>query len=166
MLNSGHFITILHKISGKLSTAPGKHQPRIRPCIYVVKGFIFFCFCLTGVYGWRPSRWATFVEAGYKCETDIAELTDENLITIGITLIGHRNNIMKGINSLRDKDKKQAVYENMKTTPEISTCFRSKCSVECMINICINDALPYCKFTWGHIIRATRKCRLFYNRHM
>ena len=79
--------------------------------------------------------------AGYKCETDIVELTDEDLITIGITLIGHRNKIMKGINSLRDKDKKQAVYENMKTTPEISTCFRSKCSVECMINICINACI-------------------------
>ena len=31
MLNSGYFITILHKILGKTSTAlsPGKHQPRL-----------------------------------------------------------------------------------------------------------------------------------------
>ena len=72
-------------------------------------GLIFFCCCLTGEWlaSIKMSSYeTTFVQAGYKCETDIVELTDEDLITIGITLIGHRNKIMKGINSLRDKDKK------------------------------------------------------------
>ena len=48
-----------------------------------------------------------FVEAGYKSKSAITELTDEDLITIGIPLIGHRNKIMKGINSLKRKKVKR-----------------------------------------------------------
>ena len=50
-----------------------------------------------------------FVEAGYKSKSEITELTDEDLITIGIPLIGHRNKIMKGINSLKKREKGQSI---------------------------------------------------------
>ena len=50
-----------------------------------------------------------FVEAGYKSKSEITGLTDEDLITIGITLIGHRNKIIKGINSLKSKKKGQSI---------------------------------------------------------
>ena len=44
---------------------------------------------------------AMFIEAGYKKQSDIIDLTHEDLISIGITLIGHRNKIIKGIETLR-----------------------------------------------------------------
>jgi hypothetical protein len=47
---------------GQTFDCPPESISPVRPCIYVVKGFIFFCLCLTGVYRWRPSRWATFVD--------------------------------------------------------------------------------------------------------
>lgn len=50
-----------------------------------------------------------FVEAGYKSETEITKLTDADLITIGIHLIGHRNKIMKSINSLQNQEKRNSL---------------------------------------------------------
>ena len=50
-----------------------------------------------------------FIKANYKNEDDLIKLTDEDLITIGITLIGHRNKIMKGIRSLKEKKKRESI---------------------------------------------------------
>ena len=72
----------------------------------------FFCRCLTGEWldSIKMNSYETnFVEAGYKSKSEITELTDEDLITIGITLIGHRNKIIKGINSLKSKKKGQSI---------------------------------------------------------
>ena len=51
----------------------------------------------------------TFIKANYKDEDDIIDLTNEDLQAIGITLIGHRNKIMKGIRALKEKKKRQSI---------------------------------------------------------
>ncbi len=79
--------------------------------------FMYSCLdifyrCLTGEWldSIKMKTYETnFVETGYKSKSEITELTDEDLITIGITLIGHRNKIMKGINSLKSKKKGQSI---------------------------------------------------------
>jgi hypothetical protein len=48
-----------------------------------------------------------FIEAGYTKQSEIIDLTDADLKTIGITLIGHRNKIMKGIETLRARKSRQ-----------------------------------------------------------
>ena len=48
-----------------------------------------------------------FIEAGYQKQSDIIDLTDEDLKNIGITLIGHRNKIIKGIETLRARKTRQ-----------------------------------------------------------
>jgi ephrin-B len=42
-----------------------------------------------------------FIEAGYTKQSEIIGLTEYDLKNIGVTLIGHRNKIMKGIETLR-----------------------------------------------------------------
>ena len=42
-----------------------------------------------------------FLEAGYKSESDLVKITDVDLITMGVTLIGHRNKILKNIRLLK-----------------------------------------------------------------
>ena len=50
---------------------------------------------------------SSFIEAGYTKQSDIHDLTDEDLKRIGVTLIGHRNKIMKGIETLRARKSRQ-----------------------------------------------------------
>ncbi|XP_028394329.1 ephrin type-B receptor 3-like [Dendronephthya gigantea] len=50
---------------------------------------------------------AMFIEAGYKKQSDIIDLTHEDLISMGVTLIGHRNKIIKGIETLRARKSRQ-----------------------------------------------------------
>ncbi|XP_028394325.1 ephrin type-A receptor 2-like isoform X3 [Dendronephthya gigantea] len=69
---------------------------------------------LTPIGAWlksiKMSRYeGAFVEAGYKSEEEITQITDADLISIGIHLIGHRNKIMKSIRSLKDEDKRESL---------------------------------------------------------
>ena len=44
-----------------------------------------------------------FLESGYKSESDLVTLTDVDLITMGVTLIGHRNKMLKSIGLFKPK---------------------------------------------------------------
>jgi ephrin-B len=52
---------------------------------------------------------ANFIEAGYKSTSDIRELAGEDLERLGVSLIGHRNKIMKSIKSLKNGKNKQSL---------------------------------------------------------
>ena len=48
-----------------------------------------------------------FLEAGYKSESDLVKITHADLITMGVTLIGHRNKILKNIRLLKSNNTTQ-----------------------------------------------------------
>ena len=58
-----------------------------------------------------------FVEAGYTKQSDIFDLTDQDLKNVGVTLIGHRNKIMKGIETLRARKTRQPTPLLPRSTP-------------------------------------------------
>ena len=62
---------------------------------------------------------AMFIEAGYSKQSDILDFKEQDLQQLGITLIGHRNKILKGIETLRIRKSRQELALLPKTTSVI-----------------------------------------------